>query len=765
MNSLTPESVQQTAAGPAPIQSDYVSETSDIVRFEADAAVVHATLPRVLPLKSSIYRSNNDALEHSIKSFLSRPYRIASGDWDISNGANDTLWSAVFPDALTSHPLISDKLRGFLGFRATTVVRVQVNAQRMQQGRLILCYVPMPTQLSLATPERMMHYGLRLLPKTCVPHVDLDTSNTSDVTLTAPYVSPSLFHSMVSHAPSFAEFRLVVYSPLVSLGTSTAEYSIWAHFEDIELFWPTDPNSFTTLDDLEHQMANSSEKELASKGKGPIQSVADIVFDVSDALTHVPLLSSIAKPVSWAAAAASKIAKFFGWSKPTDCSPPTGFVNVPYQGLCHSDGVDRSAKLALFSDNAVEALPGFAGSDRDELAIPAIASRFAYFKTFQWSTSDATDVQLKRFNNGAALSSLTANDREYGPMGYVANCFAYWRGTIRYRFKFVKTEFHSGRLLICFAPGVTNITPDGADYCYKTVVDIKLTDTVDFEVPFASAASWAGTLSSTGVVAVFVLNKLVAPDNVSQSIQVIVETSAGPDMCFAFPQFPRSLEYETGQPTADLEHQMDDAVSDNGLEHAKYTIGERVFSLRSLLKRFNTIAAGTGASVTVLPATYDFTGSHYDWYTIIAPLFALARGSFRVKVLTNSKEHVHAYNKSVRLANHPLPVIYDIAQLDPPDPLAETIVLPSLTGVVEVELPQYNNYMSYLPAHANLGVASSFEATQRLDVVGPVTRVYRAVGDDFDMGFFLFPPRIGVGPPSTPVSILKTPEASPSPPI
>ena len=42
---------------------------------------------------------------------------------------------------------------------------------------------------------------------------------------------------------------------------------------------------------------------------------------------------------------------------------------------------------------------------------------------------------------------------EMVPAAYCASMFAYWRGSVDFVFKFVKTDFHSGRLMFVFNPG------------------------------------------------------------------------------------------------------------------------------------------------------------------------------------------------------------------------------------------------------------------------------------------------------------------------
>jgi hypothetical protein len=68
---------------------------------------------------------------------------------------------------------------------------------------------------------------------------------------------------------------------------------------------------------------------------------------------------------------------------------------------------------------------------------------------------------------------LAASPTQFTPMSYAAFPFKWWRGDIIFRFKFICTRFHKGRVRITFDP-INDISVSTPDYTtvFNEVVDI-----------------------------------------------------------------------------------------------------------------------------------------------------------------------------------------------------------------------------------------------------------------------------------------------------
>ena len=170
---------------------------------------------------------------HTIKDFLSRPIIIHTGLWSSTTVAETQLYTTNFPEALITNTMYQEKLKGFVGLRATLVVKVQVNSQPFQQGRLMLQYLPYAQYM----PVREQLVNATLQGRSGCPRTDLDLSVGTEIEMRIPYVSPHVYYNLITGQGSFGSIYLVVYSQLRDqvTGTGSVEYTIWAHLEDVDI--------------------------------------------------------------------------------------------------------------------------------------------------------------------------------------------------------------------------------------------------------------------------------------------------------------------------------------------------------------------------------------------------------------------------------------------------------------------------------------------------------------------------------------------------
>lgn len=618
---------------------------------------------------------------HTIKDFLKRPIIIHNGSWSSSTPVETQLFTANFPEILIANSMYQEKLRGFVGLRAKLVIQVQVNSQPFQQGRLMLQYFPYAQYM----PNRVALTNATLQGRSGCPRTDLDLSVGTEVQMEIPYVSPHGYYNLITGQGSFGSIYLVVYSQLRDqvTGTGSVEYTVWAHLEDVDVQYPTGANIYTgnqpNFASIGQQISegNYSEKEFRKlwaskayqkppdkifaqvapeltqlKNSGTISNGIGQISEGLNTMSKIPVLGNMFTKPAWISAQASNIFKILGFSKPTTQGLPCESKLRGQNRMANYDGADTSHKLALSACNEIETKPGLAGTSADEMSFSHILSIPNYWDRFSWSTTDQSNAVI--WNNFVTpfkvkqYSDTITNRFRCTHMGYVANAFTYWRGSIVYTFKFVKTQYHSGRLRISFIPFYYNDTistgvPD-VSRTQKIVVDLRTSTEVAFTVPYPSTrpwmfsirpeSSWLGTNNAlmynavTGIVRVEVLNQLVAANNVFQSVDTIVEVSGGPDLTFAGPTSPSYVPYSgtftaLQDKTAKQEHDDEynnevvqthkivaqvmgenEAIPRNEAQHGvhpmsidshkidsnwspeAHCIGEKIMSVRQLIKRF-----------------------------------------------------------------------------------------------------------------------------------------------------------------------------------
>lgn len=701
-----------------------------------------------------------------------KPYRFVTGSLSSSDN-NSTFANHALPTAITALEPYASKLKGFLGMRADICVRFQVNANKFQQGRYILAFCPMVgSGTNNSEVSTNMRYA-NLTTITQLPHVEIDLSMETEAILRIPYVSVSShlpivpFDATVSGLLGY--LRIFPYSPLVSVaGSTTASYNLYVNFENIHLAAPVVPQS---------GKFNPVTREQANKGAGPVETTSRKVAKVANLIgDKVPALSWLTAPVSWASDLLAGVSSVFGWSKPInlDKNYRTIKSSAPYMTNC--DAIDNSYSLSLFAQNQVEIFPGFAGNDLDEMNIDFIKSIPAWFTTVTWSTTNVSgdvllDVPVRPTYFETSFASGGGTVLCATPMTALANMFGLCRGGIRLIFKIVKTEFHSGRVAITFnplrpdAPNSTTSVID-APYVHREILDIREGNSFEFIVPYVSLTPYRGVGEIFSNVTMTVINPLIAPGTVSSSVRFLVEVAGAPDMEFAFPQWNQvgsapvtvfNPQSSTFIPKPDKNSITTAVLGRSSLIHDEHMssracIGEKVKSVLSLLKRNNFVFAYNSVNNSLDPFTV-FTGSTTsavaatapaarDPYNHISSWYALSRGSVRLKYvpITNTTLPTRAtltYAPSGTYNSSLAGVLRDNNSL---------IITPGDTAS-EIQVPQYLNTHSRSVAatmgggilnnnHSDLGASTSI-VTFIGDTTPSTYNIYRSVGDDFQLGYFI----------------------------
>lgn len=792
-------------------------EREEITTFHEDKIAEKASVSNYVNIGNNLLNSAIDQRVHDIKDFLRRPVLCWTGSWSASSLVAQPLVSMAFPSTCIAKSSYKEKMRGFYGFRAKMVIRVQLNGQRFQQGRMLLHYLPETAEMQ---PHRKFTAMAHLSMITQQPRMDIDVAVDTEVIMEIPYVSNQLYSSLIDDTNDYGTFYLTPYTALkVGSGAASVQMSVWCHFEDVEIVYPTVPG-LVTQSGIRRKKARGgasigavdvTDQELNSTGLGPISGLATRVSNAAGILSEIPLISAFTAPVSWASNIVARSALALGYSKPSfegnfGRGVPTAFPNM------HSvDGIDNSTKLALTSDNKVEMLPGFAGTDVDELAFSHILQIPSYCGSYQWKTADlpgsllyAQSVNPLSFGSGVPYPTVSGTQTVYfhPTIGYVGNLFKYWRGSINFTFKIAKTEFHSGRLMFGFMPGKNRQIADAgfadSQYLFKEVFDLRTSSEFSVTVPFVALHPYLEIGDWSGVVYLWVLNPLTAPDTVNPIVDFVLEVCGGPDMEFAAPRLWNMGAINPKQPVliaqsgirrirglvpqgmaprlntgADVHDHVDnETVTQSGvlttLEPAKFCIGERILSIRQLLKMSTLHISGTIASssrllinpwVTQVPVHVVATNFPTNWAPVdlvsyFLPLFRYYRGGMRFKVVWNSSVSAGNFFYS-RLSTNTTPITFNTnGMIIDGNGAADAngnlvydapVVGNSMMGMLpEVEVPYYGN------THARhvYNVASNATLAYDNQKCGPLLqisssavttqpRIYRAVADDFGAGFFI----------------------------
>lgn len=708
---------------PANIQNQNFSKINDQIITYTNEGVSNfsSVFKNTNSFETDLLRAGTDSREHNIIDFLERPIPIWNGDWATSAVQFSNLITFEFPDAILTNNMYKEKFSGFLGIRAGLKIRLQVNSQPFQAGRLRLYWVPYYKYLGRRNQIFDDVTEASMISRSTLPGVELDISSCTECEFQIPYASPQLYYNLSTGEGYWGKLYLAVYSPLVDpSGSGKVDCNIWFSFTDVKLGFPTGvPPASSSLTPVAQVGKEEKDMELNRSFSTASAKFASALRSIPS----IPFLDSIIQPAAWASDNLSEILKLFGLSKPESSNIPNFIKSNPLQFMPNSDGVNLSHNLSLLAGNAIELMPDMTSCGIDEMSLLHLASTPSYFRHFSWNTTNSAGTQL--FNMDVRPLVATA---DYGTAGvvpsmlaYVTSSFAFWRGSIDLTFKFVKTKFHSGRVRLYFQPGDVSFSTNNKNYNYSQVIDIRSEDVVKFRIPYVSTKAWMMTDSSfitaggypfnTGVVKMEVLNELMATSTVSGSIDVLVEISAGPDFELAGPRSPLYTPYvqlpapppsriqqllsSTAKPKTTVkaqigeeeprEQEQDGVVNKDQLGVKRNTCdwinvlamhGEKAISVRQLIKRSSKVAEFTleaDGTIVLNPFFFNLNYARQDsasptkintqnYLSHFLNLYAFWRGSVNFKIIPrewiNYKVKATAkFNCSNDPTNHAYPTL------------------------------------------------------------------------------------------------------------
>lgn len=581
---MEPENTKQT-----------IDETVEeqIVTFQEEGEIEKA-VQNAGPPEKGFTAPAQDFLIHSIKDFLERPIELDNFVWPAASAAGTLITlptPLVLPNVWATIPMIAEKLKGFMYLRCGFKIRVQVNAQPFNAGRLLILYKPVQ-QMNTTTPTSYRHFG----GGTGYHRLDLDLSSSTAAEITIPFTQNISHFDLLKGLGAIGEVEIYVYSALT--GSTDVHGTVWITASDVDIQMATgiepvtsvqiqsdryrenewneqtskyEPRTFmkggkitsyaaqaTTTPASNVKTGSFNQPAVASaerKQTWKFSSISKTIGTIGGSLGWVPVIGTAAAAVGWVASAVGGIASLFGYSKPYD-DKTARCVQPAYQrNLTNYDGDSKAKVLGINSKNENKIPVDIFTTDKDEMSLAAVLARPTFAARFSMTEVNVANQVIFRWPvSPDSCSKIPVNPPDLAKLNtmlsYVAEMFNMWRGSINYHFKIVKTKFHSGRIRVSFVPGMfqdTDLSLIDINKVYSQIFDLRECDSFDFSVPYIFHQPWVpltpmenelGTTCEsipTGMLLVEVLNTLRRPTTAADHIEFIMETSAGEDFMFNYP--------------------------------------------------------------------------------------------------------------------------------------------------------------------------------------------------------------------------------------
>lgn len=528
-------------------------------------------------------------------------------------------------------PAIKNKIESYAFLNCGLEVEFRINGAPSFYGKFVASYEPMTNwRPTLPIPSigaaSTVSYTQR-------PHIYLSVEESQGGSLSLPF----LYHKnwlTLSSSTEMQEMGEITLFPLTDIQTTNGEVgrvniSVYARACNVKL-------SGTTLTPVlqsgEIKVKRKSKKNAKSdefQQPGPISGPAGVVADIAGQLSAAPVIGPYARATEMLAGGVGSLARLFGYARTPNLAPPIFTRPSPFGQMANtetSETVDRlviDAKQGTTIDSRTAGLDG-----SDEMTVKSIATRESYLTSFNWSLTDTSGSILWRCNVTPSLVRKgLGNDVYTTPMAFAALPFRYWRGSIKFRFQVVSSMYHRGRYQVQWDPrgDATDDPSDRIEEVTTTTIDIASDKDVEVVIPFAQATSYTLVPSigteyfgsspltlldgSNGMLSVSVLNELNT-FGTSNPITLLVSVSMGEDCEFAGPiDLPSDYQLTPEPPVVQMQSDevniADPHASAANAPEASAEIvdqvevvstpdhtseiffGEKIFSFRSLLKRYN----------------------------------------------------------------------------------------------------------------------------------------------------------------------------------
>ncbi len=599
-----------------------------------DATVGRSVGSTVSPLT---YEIGDAQVSADLKKFLQRPVRISTFTWTqaMTQGSQASVnpWKAFVQQAS-----IKNKLQNYAFIRGNLKVKVITNGSPFLYGSLRMVYTPLnygAGGFKSNTAVGTVAQGV-LIPTSQKPGVWVTPAHSEGAEMTLPFIWPRSF-LRVGRLSDFTEMGVLdtwVYNVLQSANGATSSVSVqmYAWMEDVILAGPT------------LQVALQADEY----GVGPVSAPASAIAAVSKKFEDTPVIGRFAKATTIGASAVSSIATLFGFTNVPVIEDTRPVRNSPFPQLATADIGYTTEKLSLDPKNELSIDPAIVGMNgADELAIANFATRESYLAGVDWTSAMTIDTPLFTSRVQPQLGFNSGTIYQFVPMGLLSTLFRNWRGDVIFRFRFIASPFHKGRVRISYDPYSTSVqtATDTGPYVFNKIVDLGAETDVEFRVPYQQALPWCYTntlpdvtywststtptvttndTTANGIISLKVLTALTGPASTS-TVGVQVFVRGAENMEFSNPCIgnydltPFALQSEEySEPGQAAEEVLGSGPSSDSTNRALVNFGESVRSLRTLLRRQNMLdtiiipapTAGTAGTYRInqtrFPAHYGY---------------------------------------------------------------------------------------------------------------------------------------------------------------
>lgn len=479
----------------------------------------------------------NSTMPVDFHQLISKPYLVANFDWLPNMDFESLIFQMNFPGTfLDAAPQLKRMIENIAFWRPSFDVEIRVNGTNMHYGRLAFCWIPQGSYLD----PNYRHFANVFSNR----WYQVSASAQQTLKFHIPYTSPRTYNTVRLPYEQAALYCYVsVPLQIMSETASPISVSVYVTLKDPQFA------GFR----LTPQMAEPI-KEIIKKDK-VISTSLSRFSDYTSKFTTIPGLGMYASAISLLSKFGSDVAKHFGYSIPNQIEPimpmalkQPRFATVEDKPLGYVVGPNVDATL----DKDLKNLYG----SEEELTVQGFASRPSLIYTGKIGVNSkgviwAADVTPYECRYSSYLAPWNPEGFIGTPVEFVTRFADLWRGSLKYHFAFVCSQFHSCRLQLTYVPyneARTVGEPSHSELSQAMSIVFDITKETEYSVlvPYMQPTEWLSVFNTdpndsvgnnyrNGQLILSVVNILTAGTVPVNDIYFQVFASAGPDFQLALP--------------------------------------------------------------------------------------------------------------------------------------------------------------------------------------------------------------------------------------
>jgi len=570
-----------------------------------------------------------------LNEFLARPVLVAT----FSHNVGFDLTQAINAwDIWSSDLSVRNKLANYAYIKGTLCVQINPNGMPFHYCKYMSGFIPFP---DVNEPYKFLtsnpaYPGIREAFLTYLSQAP--GAQVFDVRLNKPVIHRIPFMSPQPIARLYNDSSVVLpttssYNDLASLGVvtirninplravssspSAVSFSVYAWLEDASLGTVTGTEIALTAES----------KQVDEREKGPLEKVSMAVASAMD--MAAPVVGPFAVASSTIAKSVGQFASVMGWSVPTMNTEPCRVKNQPFQNAANTIGYDTGKRITFDPKQEVSIDPGILGMDEDEMSLQYLCSIESYLSTSTWQAvieplgSPLWICPVSPKITPTFAEGVVPGDKVFAAptaLAFAATPFTFWRGEITYRFEFVMSQYHRGRIAVGFEPNIAqrDVINSTLQLNKQFIKVFDLTETRDFTltVKWASPRPYLRNISNedilgpggptapqpfdrfptcNGYIWITPLTALQSPDGSDIDFNVYVHSKEMHFNALDEDLLPTELVAESRNLHSE-EKVPEYVLNESSASHdhvAQVCFGEEPLSFRSCLKRFHSTYAAT----------------------------------------------------------------------------------------------------------------------------------------------------------------------------